>query len=398
VNLKDVFAAVAHKELVVVDLPDAGSNQHEINGSGALQEFFGTKSATRGTLTWAYFHDDEEPTQEPGDFTFYDARAKSVTRTGRSEWRFYYYGNFLKRAKVGDLLVLARTKASGQLVGLVFQRDSAWVRAARSLFGIAVSHRQFDALTQDALGAKRLELLQRQILEELGLAIPLPSASTDEELMLKNFARSFPTTKKMGEFARAQVEVDLACADETLVRWLDREERLFRALENVIIGERLKLGFKTVDEFIEYSLSVQNRRKSRMGHALQNHLAEIFTKRGLRYTSQARTEGKNRPDFIFPGEREYRNSQFNETLLVMLGVKSSSKDRWRQVLDEADRVKKKHLCTLEPSISESQTDAMQHRHLTLVLPTQLHVTYTKKQRAKILSVDSFIEFVLSKQK
>ena len=61
-------------------------------------------------------------------------------------------------------------------------------------------------------------------------------------------------------------------------------------------------------------------------------------------------------------------------LLVMLGVKSTSKDRWRQVLTEADRIPQKHLCTLEAGISAKQTDEMQRQQLTLVVPTGLHAT------------------------
>ena len=63
-----------------------------------------------------------------------------------------------------------------------------------------------------------------------------------------------------------------------------------------------------------------------------NHLAELFTRLGLRFTPQAGTEASNKPDFIFPGEREYHDATFNAALLVILGVKSTSKDRWRQVL------------------------------------------------------------------
>ena len=92
-----------------------------------------------------------------------------------------------------------------------------------------------------------------------------------------------------------------ATSNETLARWLEREEQLFRALENVVIRERLAKNFATLGEFIEYSLSVQNRRKSRRGFALQNHLAELFTRLGLRFTPQAQTEASNKPDFIFPG-------------------------------------------------------------------------------------------------
>jgi hypothetical protein len=393
VNLKDVFSSVAHKQLVAVDLPDLASNQHELNGSVALKGFFGTKNQTRGTLNWTYFADDQDPSQESADFTFYDSRAKSSARTGRSEWRFYYYGNFLLRAKVGDWLVFAKAKSSDRLHALVFQQKSAWLRAARVLFGVKSSQGEFDSITTERLQAQGLELLQREILSALGLEIAIPAAASDQDLMLQTFGRVFPATKKMAQFARAQVDVDINRPDETLVRWLDREEQLFRALENVVIRERLDQGFRSVDEFIEYSLSVQNRRKSRMGHALQNHLAELFDRHHVRYTAQARTEGNNRPDFVFPGENAYHDEEFDKSLLVMLGVKSTSKDRWRQVLDEADRISKKHLCTLEAGISVKQTDAMRGRHLTLVVPSGLHQTYTSQQRSELLSIEDFVRLV-----
>ena len=38
----------------------------------------------------------------------------------------------------------------------------------------------------------------------------------------------------------------------------------------------------------------------------------------------------------------------------MLAVKTTAKDRWRQVLVEAERVETKHLLTLQEGISEIQ--------------------------------------------
>jgi hypothetical protein len=396
VNLSSVFSAVAHKVFVAVDLP-GGSHQHEINGDRGLKEFFGTSEPTRGTLSWHYFADDQEPLHEEGDFNFYDARARSSDRTGRSEWRLYYDGSFLENAEVGDRFFLARSK-SGQLFGLVFQGGSSWLRAAHALFGVQISTSSFDTVPSKILASQEIELLRRQIIDELGLDLALPVRATDEELMLNRYGRTFPTTKEMALFARSQVEVDPDQPDETLVRWLNREEELFRALENIVILERLATGFRTVDEFIQYSLSVQNRRKSRMGFALQNHLSEVFTLQGLRFTAQARTEENNRPDFIFPGQDEYHDEAFDASLLVMLGVKSTSKDRWRQVLTEADRIPEKHLCTLEAGISVKQTAEMQRQKLTLVIPDSLLETYTSAQREALLNVGAFIELVRLKQK
>jgi hypothetical protein len=394
VNLSSVFTNVAHKTLVAVDLPNLGSNQHELNGVQELKEFFGTSESTRGSISWHYFADDQEPLQEQTFFTFYDARANNPTRS--PEWRLYYPGSFLGHADIGDRLFLARS-SSGHLFGLVFERGSAWLRAAQTLFGTTVSTSRLDAIPRETLDSQELELLRRQILEELNLDVAVPVRPTDEQIMIEKYGRTFPATKEMARFARSRVEVNPNRPDETLARWLSREEELFRALENVIIRERLDTGFGTVDEFIEYSLSVQNRRKSRMGFALQNHLAELFTVHHLRFTPQARTEANNRPDFIFPGQNEYHDEGFDDSLLLMLGVKSTSKDRWRQVLTEADRIPAKHLCTLEAGISVKQTEEMKRQNLTLVIPSSLHETYTNDQREVLLNVEAFIELARSKQ-
>jgi len=186
--------------------------------------------------------------------------------------------------------------------------------------------------------------------------------------------------------------------DDVLMAWMEREEILFKTLEKHLIGERLSQGFTDdVDSFISFSLSVQNRRKSRAGLALENHLEILFQECDLRYTRTPVTENKAKPDFIFPGSNEYHDPDYNSGLLTMLGVKSSCKDRWRQVLSEADRIDSKHLLTLEPAISTNQTDEMQAKKLQLVVPKSLHATYQEQQQMWLMGVADFIEFVSKKQ-
>jgi EcoRII C terminal len=81
----------------------------------------------------------------------------------------------------------------------------------------------------------------------------------------------------------------------------------------------------------------------------------------------------------------------------MLGVKSTCKDRWRQVLAEADRIEHKHLLTLEAAISGNQTDEMQTKNLQLVLPRRLHESYSEAQRLWLMDVSSFIALVQEQQ-
>ena len=92
----------------------------------------------------------------------------------------------------------------------------------------------------------------------------------------------------------------------------------------------------------------------------------------LQYTRQAITENNAKPDFLFPGTAEYHDETFPQARLSMLGVKTTCKDRWRQVLSEAKRIKEKHLFTLEPAISTNQTSEMNAHHVRLVLPAGLH--------------------------
>ena len=393
-NLASIFSSIAYKRLVPVDLPHYGSNQHELNGVGSLRELFGTADRSTEDISWHYFS-EEQPRRSEGSFTFYDARAKSGKRTGRSEWRFYYKGTCLEVAEPNDLLVLART-ASGLLHGLIFEGGSAACRDAISLFELSTPELAFELVGRERLATQSLTFLRHQILAEMGFQSP--STESDEDLVTAEFGLEWPSTEEMSRFARDQVtDTNPDNIDETLVRWLEREYDLFKALEKVKAWPQIESGFQDVEEFLSLSLSIQNRRKARMGRSLENHLAAIFDLHKVRYSNQAKTEGKSTPDFIFPGESEYHQECFNSGLLVMLAAKSSCKERWRQILIEAERIPAKHLCTLQPSISTHQTDQMKDQNVTLVVPSPLHDTYGETQRAEMMSVAEFVEFVRHKQ-
>lgn len=250
---------------------------------------------------------------------------------------------------------------------------------------------------------QELEFAKRQILEELSLEVPLPLAENDREVAERELAlankegKDFPSTKRMAELAQSLTEVDRKDNDLALIAYIEREERIFRAIEKIIVEKKLKQGFTSVDEFVGYSLTVQNRRKSRMGFALQNHLEKIFTDNKLKFNAQVLTEGKSKPDFIFPGSKEYQNKKFEDDLLIMLAAKSSCKERWRQILAEAQRIPNKHLCTLEQSISVDQTSEMAGKKVTLVIPSPLHQTYAVSQQKKLWTLNQFVDYVKSKQ-
>jgi len=181
--------------------------------------------------------------------------------------------------------------------------------------------------------------------------------------------------------------------DQEIISWIDLEYHLFHKIEYVRYGKIIAAGFQSVDQFIEVANTALNRRKSRAGKSLEHHLSAIFDGNKLRYVTQPRTEGNKRPDFLFPDEFSYHNLSYPEDRLVFLGAKTTCKDRWRQIINEANRIKVKHLFTLQQGISPQQLEEMEDENVILVVPQQYINTYPKEKRSSIWTLKKFIDYV-----
>ena len=185
--------------------------------------------------------------------------------------------------------------------------------------------------------------------------------------------------------------------DRKLLDWTETEYRLFRALEYARYGDMIMHGFASVEDFINTANAVLNRRKSRAGKSLEHHLASIFDGNGIRYKVQAVTEGNKKPDFIFPSQEAYHDLTFSTDRLISLAAKTTCKDRWRQVINEADwlRGKNKYLCTLQQGISAAQMDEMQAEQVILVVPKPYISTYPRDRQSRIWTIGRFVDYVKS---
>ena len=232
------------------------------------------------------------------------------------------------------------------------------------------------------------------------------SAETQEKLSIQEFINSldvdFPASDVMSAAARAieektydHIEYIRLNPDEKIISWTNMEYTLFRALEYARYGEIISKGFQSVDEFVRVANAVLNRRKSRAGKSLEHHLSAIFDGNGIEYSSQAVTEGNKKPDFLFPSQEAYHDYGFSVDCIVSLAAKTTCKDRWRQVLNEADRLrdKPKYLCTLQQGISGAQMDEMQAENVILVVPKPYIAAYPKDRRDRIWTLVQFVQYV-----
>jgi len=394
--LSNYFDSYASKRLSAVEANPKVSNQHEFNGVASLKPILGT-ARHQFPAKFVYLGVDEEDSiTESGFVTWYDARENHPTR---SEYRLYYPTTAISaKAAEDDLLVIAKIP-DGSLLLIIARSGTTFEQQIEWLFNL--TEQQTRTFTVGQLQNQhdiKLNFASRLILEQLGIQIT-ETAEYLREVLIKLFGKKFPTTRVFSEFARQTIQNVSAVddPDDALIAWMEREEMLFRTLEREIVEERIKLGFDDVDSFISFSLSVQNRRKSRVGYALENHLEQIFIENTIAYSRGKRTENKSKPDFLFPSIDDYRNLNLPVSRLTMLGVKSTCKERWRQVLSEAERIKKKHLLTLEPGISQNQTNEMIARDLQLVLPQQLHTTYRPSQQSWLINLAEFLKIVRARE-
>lgn len=395
--LSQYFKGIAAKKLSAVEADATRSNQHEFNGVAALKDLFGTGKQVFDSKFVYLSDNDDEPVVDTGCLTWYDARANHPKRT---EHRLYFPTTAVTVcAAEGDMLFIG-LRPDNTLLVIITENGSTIGNQLQWLFGIEdTSHPGFSVREELESEQDRIEFASRFILEQLGIVVE-ENETTYLDKMLDLFQGKFPPTKEFSAFARSTLN-DLSPLDDpdiVIMSWMEREEILFRTLERFLIADRLYQGFNgDVDGFIKFSLSVQNRRKSRVGQALENHVEQLFIARNIRYDRTRITENKSRPDFIFPGIAQYHDSSFNVAMLTMLGVKSTCKDRWRQVLTEAARIENKHLLTLETAISENQIDEMRASHLQLVVPYGLHDTYSASQKEWLMNMKDFIHLVSRKQ-
>lgn len=403
-HLSKYFEQVAAKRLSSVEADSAVSNQHEFNGSRALRQILGTERLTDQPARFVWLGKDEEAVSENATVSWYDARENQPKRS--AEYRLYFISNrVMDLARPGDLLIVAK-RPSGELLVLIVAKDSSLESQLLWLFDVPEQiGLQFEYRSVRNDSERSVDFAVRFILDELGIDVEETETDLLDRIILP-LAGKFPNTKEFSKLARHTLKGDIAIADPdtSLLAWIEWEEKLFRRLERNIVGERLQRGFlndkgeSDVDGFIDFSLSVQNRRKSRVGYALENHIEHIFTEMKVQFARNGETENKSKPDFLFPGLAHYRNKEFPANHLTVLGVKSTCKDRWRQVLSEAQRCHTKHLLTLEPGISENQTNEMKASQLQLILPKALHVTYRPSQQPWLQSLAAFIDLVRDKQK
>ena len=370
----------AVKRLAAVEIDPDRSNQHEFN-AGHLRSGLGFASdSAKGRLRLLIYPDDGgEPVVDDDRYTLYDARARHPTR---SEWHLYYYSAELaSEARVGDLLVLYRPDGGADLHGVVVRSGSE--RAERLLDAlllrdeeILAEFRLVDAPETIGRPATRLgEALVGETADIEPSGSPYPTR--DHPIVTRAVREgSLPDTATMAGAAAALMDPRRGTSDPDgyLFDVMEAETALFNDIETAIGGARLA---ELVDQdaplrdVLNWAMSIHQARRSRRGQSLQHHFAEVLQASGIPYAAQCTTEDGETPDFVVPGCVEYHDERFPVDRLRMVACKTTSKERWRQILNEAARIDQKYLLTIDGNLTAAVIGQMHASRLHPFLPAQI---------------------------
>lgn len=183
--------------------------------------------------------------------------------------------------------------------------------------------------------------------------------------------------------------------DMRLLRRRQCEYEMFLSVEEAVYLPRITgETFSSIDGFLSLAQTILQSRKSRSGNSLELHAREIMKEEGFvaetTFSHRPVIEGGKRPDFIFPSKAAYADSSFPDSRLRMLAAKTTCKDRWRQVINEANRVRTKHLLTLQEGVSEGQFEEMRGAGVQLVVPSGLHNSFPTSVRPHLVTLESFL--------
>ena len=221
-----------------------------------------------------------------------------------------------------------------------------------------------------------------------------PRCWLDEDDVPPEWIESYPPGGELVAKALQLRPEESADVDHRLVVRRECEFEIYKSLEHVVEMPRIREGFGSVDEFLEVAQPISQRRRSRGGRSLELHVKAIFHEEklveGVDFSYQPVVDSNRRPDFVFPSESSYKDASFPSDRLRMLAVKSTMRERWRQILEEAVRINRKHLLTLQRGVSAKQFEAIQEAGIQLVVPERLQSSYRKDIQPHLQTLESFL--------
>lgn len=156
-----------------------------------------------------------------------------------------------------------------------------------------------------------------------------------------------------------------------------------------IIDEQLrKSGSVKFNELDKFFLSISQSRKSRAGGAFEFIIREMLIKLEYPFSEQV-VIGGAKPDYVLPSEEYFLERPLDSILLT---AKRTLRERWRQIVTEANRAYGYFLATIDKKVSQNQIKQTSEHKVYIVVPESIKQEITHYKTAyNVISFENFFE-------
>jgi len=173
--------------------------------------------------------------------------------------------------------------------------------------------------------------------------------------------------------------------EEIYRRYLAAQESAAQAVIDEAIRANGTITFGDLDKLF---MSIFQSRKSRAGKAFEYVIKELFARLSYPFSDQVVIDGA-KPDFVIPSEEHFRARPLDS---IIFTAKRTLRERWRQVVTEANKGYGYFLATLDEKITRNQIEQAAEHKIFIIVPKSLKEKHDDYRGAySVLSFEEFFE-------
>ncbi len=197
-------------------------------------------------------------------------------------------------------------------------------------------------------------------------------------------AEIMPSGDELAHLAQQRLGADKARVEENFNKYLKEllslefqiykeyerkcsAEIIRRAVDEGLLRDTGRLSESTElnsNELFTFFLSISQSRKTRAGGSFEKHVRYLFELLGYPFDRQKVLDGK--VDYVIPNAQAFRR---NRTACVVISVKRTLRERWRQVIGELSSTNagKIYILTADERVSRAKVEEMKSHNINLVV-------------------------------
>jgi len=173
--------------------------------------------------------------------------------------------------------------------------------------------------------------------------------------------------------------------EEIYRQYLLAQENSGQKVINNKIAEDGGIYFTDIDKLF---MSIFQSRKSRAGKAFEYIIKEMFTRLSFPFSEQIVIDGA-KPDFVMPSGDFFKEKPLDSILFT---AKRTLRERWRQVVTEANKGYGYFLATLDEKVTKSQIEQAANHKIFIVVPKSIKENNeVYAEGYNVLSFEQFFE-------